>query len=134
MERESFEQLVEDGFLALPEQFRSRVKNVALMVEDEPSPEVRMREGLQEGETLLGHYSGVPLSQRGESYSFVLPDTITIYQKPIEEEAGGDPEYLRHIVFDTVWHEVGHYLGLDEDGVQQKEFEKGIGHYRTRHI
>lgn len=133
MNREAFEQLVEEGFMALPERFREKVKNVAFLVEDEPSQEVRIREGLQEGETLLGYYSGVPLSARGEQYSFVLPDTITIYQKPIEDEAQGDTEYMRHVVFDTVWHEVGHYLGLDEDGVQEKEYEKGIGHYRIRH-
>ena len=124
--RGEFEQLINDGFAAIPERFRSRVKNVALLVEEEPSPEIREREGLEEGETLLGYYHGVPDTVRGEWYGVgpTLPDTITIFKKPIEEEAHGDPDLLKKIVFDTVWHEVGHYLGLSDDEIHKREDEK----------
>jgi len=128
--REEFELLVEEGFLAIPQKFRVKVENLAFIVEDEPSEEVRRRENLGPHETLFGLYTGIPIDERGSMYGgMVMPDTITIYQKPIEEESEGDPALRRTIVFDTVWHEVGHYLGLDEEEIRTREAEKGIGHY-----
>jgi predicted Zn-dependent protease with MMP-like domain len=128
MPREEFEKLIEEGFSRIPEKFRAKLKNVAFLAEDEPSREVREREGLRDDETLLGMYAGVPVSMRGDSYGvgMTLPDTITIYQRPIEKEAEGDPARLSEIVYDTVWHEVAHYLGLNEDEVRGREEERGI--------
>lgn len=128
MPREEFEKLVGEGFLAIPEKFRSQLKNVAFLVEDEPSKEVREQEGLLEGETLFGLYTGIPATARGDNYGvgMTMPDTITIYQHPIEGEAEGDYEYLKELVFGTVWHEVAHYLGLDEEEVEELEKERGI--------
>lgn len=128
--REEFEKLVEAGYAEIPEKFRSKVENLVFIVEDEPDEETRAREGLGEHETLFGLYTGIPVTARGDMYGgLVMPDTIHIYQKPMEEEAAGDPALLRTIVFDTVWHEVGHYLGLDEEEVRKREHQKGIGHY-----
>lgn len=123
MERKDFEQLVKAGLAAIPERFRKRLKNVAFLVEDEPSEEVRRREGLLGDETLLGYYAGIPLNQRGEFYGVgpTMPDTITIFQKPVEEEAEESCESVRKVAADTVWHEVAHYLGLDEEEVQRRE-------------
>lgn len=134
MLREDFEHLVEEGFLMIPDKFREKIENVAFIVEDEPSEEVRVQERLGEHDTLFGLYTGIPITLRGDHYGMgmTMPDTITIYQGPIEEEAAGDEALIRVIVADTVWHEVGHYLGLNEEEVQRLEAERGIGHYRER--
>ncbi len=128
MTHEEFEKLVEDGFEAIPEKFRAKLKNVAFLVEDEPSKEIRHQEKLEENETLFGLYTGMPMTARGDNYGVgpTMPDTITIYQRPIEDEANGDMARLRELVRDTVWHEVAHYLGLDENEVRKREEEKGI--------
>lgn len=133
MPREAFEQLVAEGYEKLPEWVREKIKNVALLVEDEPSDEVRKKEGLGEHDTLLGYYQGVPLTARGDLYGvgMTMPDTITIYQFPIEDlaaelvgDAASDEEYremVRKEVADTIWHEFAHHFGMDEDEVQHRE-------------
>lgn len=123
MTHEAFEKYVTAAFEALPEKFKKEVKNVAFIVEDEPSEAVRRFHGLSEKETLLGLYTGIPLTERGGEYGVgvMLPDTIHIYKKPIEEEADGDPEEIKKIIFDTVWHEVAHYFGYSEDSIMRRE-------------
>lgn len=118
-----FEELVRDGVDAIPARFREKIKNVAILIEDEPSEEVRREEGLALNETLLGLYRGIPATERGESYGMgmTLPDTITLYQRPIEEAAGGVPARIREEVRDTIWHEIAHYFGMDEDDVRARE-------------
>ena len=92
MERKEFEKLVAEGFERLPQWVREKIKNVALLVEDEPRDVDRKAEGLSEDETLLGLYKGIPLSARGEHYGVgpTMPDTITLYQLPIEQAAEED--------------------------------------------
>lgn len=127
MDREAFEKLVEEGFLLIPEKFRSKIRNVALLVEDEPSREIRNEEGLGEGETLLGLYHGIPATERGDSYGVgpTLPDTITLYKIPIEEEAEEAFLDVRTVIAETIWHEYAHYFGMDEDEVRFREQERG---------
>ena len=143
MPRKDFEQLVGEGFERLPQWVREKIKNVAVFVEDEPSDEDLRAQGIdpdaQDGETqetLLGLYKGTPLSERGEQYGIgmTMPDTITLYQLPIEdaadEEAGegaSDEEFferVREIVADTLWHEFAHYFGMDERAVREREQQK----------
>lgn len=123
MTRDAFEKLVEEGFLRIPEQFRAKICNVALLVEDEPSEEVRAQEGLSAEETLLGLYQGIPNTARGDSYGVgpTLPDTITLFQHPIEEAAREDGEDVRMVIAETIWHEFAHYFGMDEDAVRSRE-------------
>ena len=123
MNRKEFEKFVQEGFLLIPEKFREKIQNVALLVEDEPREEVRIQEGLSAGETLLGLYQGIPNTARGDSYGIgpTLPDTITLFQLPIEEAAGGVPEGIRNIVAETIWHEYAHYFGMDEEEVRFRE-------------
>jgi predicted Zn-dependent protease with MMP-like domain len=129
MEREAFEKLAEEGYLQLPEKFRAKIRNVALLVENEPSPEDREREGLGEDETLLGLYQGIPATVRGVSYGVgpTVPDTITLFQVPIEEAAGGDPAEIRKVVAETIWHEYAHYFGMDEADVRLREEKRDSG-------
>lgn len=126
MDRARFEQLVAEEFQnAIPEKFRGKIRNVGFLVEDEPSPEVRKREGLAENETLLGYYHGVPHTARGDLYGLgpTLPDTITLYQKPIEEEAAHIGVDVQSVIRETIWHEVAHYFGFPEHEVRRREGE-----------
>ena len=134
MERNEFEKLVEEGFERLPQWVREKIKNVAVLIEDEPSEEDRKREGLDEHETLLGLYKGIPLSARGEYYGvgMTMPDTITLYQLPIEDAAGEElsrsnldnrayQEVVKKIVAETIWHEFAHHFGMNEEEVRRRE-------------
>lgn len=140
MRRVEFEKLVAEGYERLPQWVREKIKNVALLVEDEPSKEDREAEGLGEDETLLGLYKGVPLSARGQEYGVgaTLPDTITLYQLPIEEAAEEElstyevdnPSHIdlvgrygaiQKIVTETIWHEFAHHFGMDEHEVHDRE-------------
>lgn len=128
-----FEKLVEEGCERLPEWVRLKIKNVALLIEDEPSDEVRWREGLSDDETLLGYYQGIPLAERGELYGVgvTMPDTITLYRVPILVAAEEDGIDVRDVVADTIWHEFAHHFGIDEDGVRHLEHKRGIGDFRN---
>ena len=124
MTRADFEALVaEIGLSSVPEKFRDRLRNVEFFVEGEPSEEVRKEEGLGPEETLLGLYQGIPHTERGEEYGvgITLPDTITLYQKPIEEAAEGNPQRIRKEIADTIWHEVAHHFGLEHDRIEAQE-------------
>lgn len=121
-----WEQMIEEGVRAIPERFRDKIRNVAILLEDEPSREVRTREGLEHDETLLGLYQGIPLSLRGDGYGIgpTMPDTITLYRIPILEEAQGNLTAVARVVRETIWHEFGHYFGLDEGAVREREHER----------
>ncbi len=144
MLREEFEKIVEEEFpRAVPEKFHHLIKNVGFLVEDEPSKETRREQDLHPNETLLGLYRGTPHTARGDFYGVgpTVPDTITLYQRPIEEEAneqaqaegkawpsglerpprGLASEALRKVIRDTIWHEVAHYFGYDEHQVRGRE-------------
>ena len=133
MSLKDFEKLVAEGFKRLPEWVRLKIKNVAILIEDEPSPEDRKLQGLADNETLLGLYKGIPLSERGSHYGegMVLPDTITLYRLPILEAAEEDKLDVRDVVADTIWHEFFHHFGAGEGEVREREKERGIGDFRN---
>jgi len=130
MPEDAFRALVEELWSQVPAAFAKKVDNVALLIEDEPDAEVREREGLEEEDTLLGLYHGIPAASRGELYGvgMTLPDTITLYRLPLIEEAH-ELEHKRNLSFEvamreavreTIWHELGHYFGLHEHEVQER--------------
>ncbi|TSD02397.1 MAG: hypothetical protein Athens071424_93 [Parcubacteria group bacterium Athens0714_24] len=121
--REEFEKFVEEGIKAIPEKFLHKLNNVAVVVEDEPTKEQKNKLGLASGTTLLGLYEGVPQLKRGTNYSAVLPDKITIFQKPIEAVARGEKD-IKEIVKNTVWHEIAHHFGMDEARVCKAEAKR----------
>jgi predicted Zn-dependent protease with MMP-like domain len=118
--RRRFEALVERALRRLPRGFRDRVANVAVVVEDWPDDETLADLGIEPPDTLYGLYRGVDLTRRDSSYGAVLPDTITIYQGPIEEDCV-DPAEMAELVRETVIHELGHYFGLDDETMEQIE-------------
>jgi predicted Zn-dependent protease with MMP-like domain len=120
MTRERFTRLVEDALREIPASFRREMKNVAVVVEDEPSPALLAEMEIEPDDTLFGLYQGTPLPERGWSYGNTLPDRISIYQRPIEE-ACEDDEEIRDCVAETVIHEFGHYFGMSEDEIEEIE-------------
>jgi len=120
MDRDEFQTHVDDAWESIPESFRDRFSNVAVFVQDEPSAEHLRSSGTPAGHTLLGLYQGVPLSRRGWSYHMALPDNVTLFQGPIER-AAADPADIPRIIYDTLWHELAHHLGMDEKEVRDAE-------------
>ena len=141
MTRERFKRLVEEALEALPEKFARLVKNVAVVVEDEPSRDTAQRpaaagsgqaalsgqpaesgkasskhEDAEEEGLLMGEYIGVPLTERG-AWEAPPPDKIVLYQKNIEAACESEEE-IREEVRLTVLHELGHYFGMDEEQLE----------------
>jgi predicted Zn-dependent protease with MMP-like domain len=118
--RAEFESLVARALQTLPRRFRVKIKNIALVVEGWADPETLREMGVEPPDTLYGLYRGVDLTHRDSSYGNVLPDTITIYQGPIEQDAGDEAEMVE-LIQDVVIHEVGHYFGLDDETLAEIE-------------
>ncbi|MBP9503084.1 MAG: metallopeptidase family protein [Candidatus Promineofilum sp.] len=114
-----FDDLVGEALDDLPPFFRDRLDNVAILVEAWPSIRTLREMGLPPGETLLGLYTGIPLTERTQSYNMVPPDTITLFQGPIERAAAEwEGEFLDNVreeVRHTVIHEIAHHFGIDDD-------------------
>lgn len=129
MTQSEFETIVAEEFEHIPEKFRKRIHNVALLVEDEPDQKTREENGLERGDTLLGLYRGVPAIDRGDLYGVgeTLPDTITIYRYSVLAEARESGLAVRQVVFETLWHEIAHYFGYEEDEVHRRERERHRG-------
>jgi len=116
-----FEKLVDEGVALIPQQFRDKLDNVAIFTAFNPTFEQQRKINLRPGWTLFGLYEGIPIPRRGTGYAMVLPDRITIFQNPIQNAAGGDPEIMRTIVKNTVWHEIAHHFGMNEKEVREAE-------------
>ena len=120
MTREDFQRLVEEALEEIPRRFRSEMKNVAVVVEDEPPPHILAEMEIEPGDSLFGLYQGVPLTERSWAHGNTLPDRISIYQRPIEEACQDDEEIIV-CVAETVIHEFGHYFGLSEEEIEEIE-------------
>ena len=120
MRRERFERLVVEAITLIPKRFRREMKNLALVVEDEPSVELLDEMEIEPPDSLYGLYQGVPLTERTWDHGNRLPDKITIFQRPIEEDAE-DEDDARAIIGETLIHEVGHYFGLSEEEIEEIE-------------
>lgn len=120
MTRRQFEELVHRAMRKLPRKFKERIKNVVVVVEDWADDETLAEMGIEPPDTLYGLYRGIDLTRRDSGYGNVLPDTVTIYQGPIEEDCD-DEEEMAELVRETVIHEIGHYFGLDDETMHRIE-------------
>lgn len=136
MKRDEFEKLVIDAIDNLPEQFKSKIKNLAVVIEDKPSARENRALGLpphptspQRGEEkdeggqirddlILGLYEGVPLLERTHMYGMVMPDKITIFKKSIEQVCRTDDE-IKQVIIETVQHEVAHHFGISDEELRK---------------
>ena len=120
MTREAFSALVADALREIPRRFRAAMKNVAVVVEDEPPPHILDEMEIDPDDTLFGLYQGTPLTERGWGFGNALPDRISIYQRSIEDACENDDE-IRDCVAETVIHEFGHYFGMTEEQIEEIE-------------
>ena len=120
MNRRQFETLVERAMRKLPRNFKDKIKNVAIVVEDWADDETLDEMGIEPPDTLYGLYRGIDITQRDSGYGNVLPDTVTIYQGPIEEDCDDEAE-MAQVIRETVIHEIGHYFGLDDETMHRIE-------------
>ncbi len=120
LSRREFEELVERAVRGLPRRFRQRMANIAVVVEDWADEATLEEMEIEPPDTLYGLYRGTDLTRRDSFYGNVLPDVITIYQGPIQEDCE-TLEEMAELVQDTVVHEIGHYFGLDDDRLAELE-------------
>ncbi|OIP26242.1 MAG: hypothetical protein AUK00_04920 [Dehalococcoidia bacterium CG2_30_46_9] len=123
MEREKFETLVVRAIENLPPEFRSKLENVDVVVDDWPTPGQLKKLKLRHPSQLLGLYEGVPQIKRDRGYGMVLPDKISIFQKPVEAQCRSDGEVEVKIA-EVVRHEIAHHFGTDEKTLRKIEGEK----------
>ena len=95
------------------------ISNVAILYEEEPTPEQRVQNKLSFNETLLGLYEGVPLSRR-QGRVTTFPDRITLFMGPLSRQSS-DISSLKENIKHTLWHEIAHYYGLNHDDIAAKE-------------
>jgi predicted Zn-dependent protease with MMP-like domain len=120
MNRNEFQALVAEAVQTIPQKFRDAMQNIAIVIEDEPALETLQEVGIEPPDTLLGLYQGTPLTERQWAHGNILPDKITLYQFPIEDESE-DEEELVVAIGETLIHEVGHYFGLSEEEIEEIE-------------
>lgn len=117
--RWQFEQLADEALAALPLYFQEKMNNVAVLVKTWPTQDDLQRAGVPPGHTLLGLYTGIPLTRRTSAYSLVPPDTITLFRGPIEAAAGSELESVRQQVRHTVIHELAHHFGISDERLRE---------------
>ena len=120
MTRARFEQLVAEAIRTIPSRFRDQLRNIAVIVEDEPPDALLDDMEIDPPDTLFGLYQGTPLTERSWDYGNALPDRIVLYQGPIEDASDTEDDVVVS-VGETLIHEVGHYFGLSEEELEEIE-------------
>ena len=123
MERQRFEGLVGRAIESLPLEFQHRLENVDIVVQEWPTA-VQLRQAkMRSPGQLLGLYQGVPRTRRGRGYGLVLPDKISIFQRPIEAQCRFEYE-IEAKIGEVVRHEIAHHFGIDEETLRKIEGER----------
>ena len=118
MRQRDFERIILQALEQMPPHFREALDNIDIQVQWRPSPGELRRAGLRRGQSLLGLYVGVPLPSRSHYNSLTLPDTIIIYQGTHERVCRDEAEMVEQVQ-KTLLHEIGHYMGIDEDRLRE---------------
>jgi predicted Zn-dependent protease with MMP-like domain len=120
---EQFDQAITTALDELPQSYVDNMKNVVIVMADDPTQEQRSKLKLRCHETLFGLYEGIPLTQRGAGYNLVLPDKITLFKNPLML-ASLDLGHFKKQVKHTLWHEIAHHYGLGHDNIHEIENTK----------
>lgn len=120
---EQFDALITRAMDELPQEYIKGLENVAIVMADTPTEEQKMKMKLRENMILLGLYEGIPLTQRGNNYTFVLPDKITLFKHSILRVVRNDVELFEQIKR-TLWHEIAHYYGLNHTQMDKLQHGK----------
>ena len=114
----TFERLVAEAVEGIPEQFRARLRNIAIVVEDEPTDEQLRECEIPEGDSLYAYYEGVALTERYDGEP-VFPDRIIVFRKPLLEDSGDDLDALTREIAITIRHEIAHHFGIDDERLEE---------------
>jgi len=114
MKREHFVRLVEEALDSIPREFRRRIRNVAVLVEDVPPNQPLPPRPGHPKRLLLGLFHGVPMTEKSTFDLPTGPDHVVLYQKNIEAVCSSEAE-VRQQVRQTLIHELGHYFGMTEE-------------------
>jgi len=114
-----FSDLIDQALASLPGEHVKNIENVAILIQDDPTPEQREKLKLRNDQTLFGLYEGVPLPQR-QGYQPLYPDRITLFKGPLSYGVEFETE-LKERIRHTLWHEIGHYYGLDHKRIHELE-------------
>ncbi len=120
---QEFDELITRAMDELPQEYITGLDNVAIVQADEPTEEQKEKMKLREGVVLLGLYEGIPLTQRGAGYTFVLPDKITLFKHSILRVVATNEELFEQIKR-TLWHEIAHYYGLNHARMHELQSKK----------
>jgi predicted Zn-dependent protease with MMP-like domain len=120
VDRAAFERHVAEALASIPRDFRDAMQNIAIVVEDEPSPELLEEMEIDPPDTLLGLYQGTPLTERSWAHGNTLPDRVLLFQGPHERESD-DEDDLIVCIAETLIHEIGHYFGMSEEQIEEIE-------------
>lgn len=115
---ESFEHLVAEAIAALPAYFRDRLDNVEVVVEPYADRATLRAAGVRHPLELLGFYHGIPRTQRDGGYTLVVPDKISLYQRPIEAHCRSLAE-LKALIVHVLEHELAHHFGIDDERLRE---------------
>jgi predicted Zn-dependent protease with MMP-like domain len=115
---EEFDRLITRAMDELPQKYIEGLDNVAIVYADEPTEEQKIKMKLDNRHLLLGLYEGIPLTQRGNSYTFVLPDKITLFKNQILATVQNEADLFERIKR-TLWHEIAHYYGLNHARIDE---------------
>jgi predicted Zn-dependent protease with MMP-like domain len=118
MDRRAFERLVAEALNELPKAFQEKLDNVQVVVEPWPDRETMRRVGVRHRAGLLGFYHGVPQTKRDHHYGLVLPDKISIYQRPIELQCD-TVEQVGTLIHKVLRHEIAHHFGINDERLRQ---------------
>jgi predicted Zn-dependent protease with MMP-like domain len=113
----AFERLVDRAIAAIPPPYSDALREVAILIEDDPSPEQLEENGLHPDDTMYGLYEGVPRTDYAADWA-ASPNRITLFRLPLEEDFP-DPLELEDEVRTTVVHELAHHLGIDDDRLDE---------------
>lgn len=113
-----FDRILAGAITALPSEFRDALDDLAIVVEGWPPDDLLDDLGVPDEGTIYGFYQGTPLPERSVGDPYRLPDVISIYQGPLEEDFP-DPAELQRQIRITLLHEIGHYFGLDEEALSR---------------
>jgi len=118
MNEEDFEKIISDALVDFPVYFLEKMKNVAIIVQDEPDEFQKQQLGYSSGNCILGLYEGVPQIKRYH-YNKVAPDKITFFQNNIERTANHELFNIKQSIKEILWHEIGHHFGMTEEEIQK---------------
>jgi predicted Zn-dependent protease with MMP-like domain len=115
-----FDDIISAVMDELPQEYISNMKNVSVVIADDPTEDQRAKLKLHCNQTLFGLYEGIPQTKRGAGYNLVLPDKITLFKNPLLS-ASNDLNQFRENTKRTLWHEIAHHFGLDHKRIHNLE-------------